>query len=125
MLRQIAKRHMTAGLLSALRNLVLELKIAQIHRDGIRRAKALRHGVDLKLNLGCGPDIKPGYVNIDLGEKADLRLDLRELFPISSNSCSIVQSEHFLEHLSYPEDAMRFLSECFRVLRPGGVFRVG
>jgi predicted SAM-dependent methyltransferase len=125
MLKQIAKRHMSAGLHSALRNLFLELKVAQIHRNGVRRARALRNRSDLKLNLGCGPDIKPGYVNIDLGDKADLRLDLREPLPFSGNSCSMVQSEHFLEHLSYPGDAMRFLAECFRVLRPGGIFRVG
>jgi predicted SAM-dependent methyltransferase len=31
----------------------------------------------------------------------------------------------FIEHLAYPHQAMRFLAECFRILRPAGVFRVG
>jgi SAM-dependent methyltransferase len=62
---------------------------------------------------------------IDLYEGAGLRLDLREPMPFLDNSCAMVHSEHFLEHLAYPHDAMRFLTECFRVLRPGGVFRVG
>ena len=37
----------------------------------------------------------------------------------------MIYSEHFLEHLNYPEDAKRFLSESFRVLEPGGTLSVG
>jgi len=33
-------------------------------------------------------------------------------------------SEHVIEHISYPEGAY-MLEECFRVLKPGGVLRVG
>ncbi len=36
----------------------------------------------------------------------------------------MVYSEHFFEHLSYP-DAKRFLTECYRVLDDGGRFSAG
>jgi hypothetical protein len=37
---------------------------------------------ELKLNLRCGPNRKPGWINIDLFDcYADLRLDLREKCP--------------------------------------------
>ena len=125
MLKQVLKDHMTAGLRSALRTVVAEFKISRIHLEGVRQAKALRNRDDLKLNFGCGPNIKSGFINIDLCEGANLRLDLREPMPFPENSCAMVHSEHFLEHLSYPHDAMRFLTECFRVLHPGGIFRIG
>jgi predicted SAM-dependent methyltransferase len=37
----------------------------------------------------------------------------------------MIYSEHFVEHLDYPDDAKRFLLECFRLLEPNGLFRVG
>jgi len=102
-----------------------EFTINWLHQAGERRAHNLRGGEDLKLHFGCGSNIKAGYINIDLDKKADLRLDLREPIPFPTNSCSMVYSEHFLEHLGYPDEAIFFLSECSRILRPGGLFSVG
>ena len=34
-----------------------------------------------------------------------------------------IHTEDFLEHIEF-EDAKRFLGECFRVLKPGGVMRL-
>ena len=70
MLKQVLKDHMTAGLYSALRTVVAEFKISRIHLKGVRKAKALRNRDNLKLNFGCGPNIKSGYINIDLCEGA-------------------------------------------------------
>lgn len=77
----------------------------------------------LKLNIGCGKNSKLGWVNIDLKPTAELTLDVREPLPFSNNSCSVIYSEHFLEHLEYPGHAYAFLKECYRVLEPGGEFR--
>src|SRR5215472_6850021 len=49
----------------------------------------------------------------------------REAMPFSENSATIIYSEHFFEHLDYPEPAKRFLKECHRILKPGGIFSVG
>ena len=50
---------------------------------------------------------------------------MREAIPFRGNSAAIIYSEHFLEHLDYPEPAKRFLEECHRIFKPGGIFSVG
>jgi predicted SAM-dependent methyltransferase len=125
MLKELIKKYTTRGLFVSLRNVRTEFTIHRLHQAGKRRARNLVGGEDLKLHFGCGSTIKAGFINIDLGDKADLRLDVREPIPFPANSCSMVYSEHFLEHLGYPDEAIFFLSECSRVLRPGGLFSVG
>lgn len=96
-----------------------------IHALGTLKAARLSNRTDLKLHLGCGSKVKEGWVNVDMRSSADVRLDLSRRLPFGSGSVAIVYSEHFLEHIDYPESAYRFLAECFRVLKPGGVFSVG
>ncbi len=51
-------------------------------------------------------------------------LDVSQRFPFDSNSVSAVYSTHMLEHL--PLDiATNCVRESLRVLKPGGIFRVG
>ena len=88
-------------------------------------ARRFANNHHLRLNIGCGNNKKEGWINIDLSRKADVILDIRNPIPLPSSSCSIVYSEHFLEHLSYPADTLTFLSECYRLLEPGGSFSVG
>lgn len=88
------------------------------------RAARLK-GDQLKLNVGCGPNVKSGWINIDLSQRADLQLDLREPLPFASQSVAVIYSEHFFEHLEYPDEATNFLLESIRILRPGGIFSVG
>jgi predicted SAM-dependent methyltransferase len=91
----------------------------------MQKAKKLLGTAPAKLNCGCGPVVKAGWINIDVGKNADLQLDLREKLPFPDNSVSYIYSEHFFEHLGYPDDAGMFLKESLRVLVPGGQFRVG
>jgi predicted SAM-dependent methyltransferase len=79
----------------------------------------------MAMHFGSGNRIKEGWVNIDLNPAADLTLDLRERLPFPDNSFSIIYSEHFLERLSYPRDITHLLSECYRVLEPGGIHSFG
>jgi predicted SAM-dependent methyltransferase len=117
--------HVPIGLRRTLRELRFELMLALRHRRGIKRAKNYSNASSLKLHFGCGPNLKPGWLNIDMEGNVDLQLDLREKLPLRSGSAQICYSEHFFEHLDYPRDALLFLSECFRVLEPGGIFSVG
>jgi SAM-dependent methyltransferase len=49
--------------------------------------------------------------------------DLRRGIPFGDKTFDVVYHSHILEHIDR-EDAMAFLVECYRVLRPGGVIRV-
>lgn len=125
MIRQFLKRQTTDGLRSSLRNVWREIKTFHKHRKGVRQVRNLADQQHLRLHIGCGPKIKKDWINIDLSPQADITLDMREPLPFLENSCPIIYSEHFLEHLDYPVHANSFLRECYRVLEPGGVFSVG
>ena len=71
------------------------------------------------LNLGCGRDIRPGYVNLDSADLpgVDVVHDLSRLpLPFEDGRFDHVLCNDVLEHLDYPP----VLGEIHRVLRPGG-----
>ena len=125
MLRRVVKCLTTRGLRASVRAFLRELQITAKHLRGVIRARKFSNRVGLKLNIACGPKLKEGWVNIDLSPNADLSIDLRESLPFEDGSCQIIYSEHFLEHLDYPEPTGLFLSECFRILEPRGVLNIG
>lgn len=76
----------------------------------------------LRVNLGCGSKVRPGFLGVDLGEatKADVKMDvLAWLRAQPDASVSEVYSRHMLEHLP-PEVFREFLEQVNRVLKPGG-----
>lgn len=79
----------------------------------------------LCVNLGCGPTPFDGWVNVDIsrGPGIDVVWDLRRALPFRDESCSLIFSEHVIEHLSR-EDAERLLRECHRILQRGGILRL-
>jgi predicted SAM-dependent methyltransferase len=121
----VATGYLPSGARRSIRTTAMELAAAAKHGIGIRAAKRYSGKRNLKLNIGCGGNTKADWINIDLSSAAELMLDGRERFPFDDNSCDAIYSEHFLEHLDYPGDAIRFLRESFRVLAPGGSFSVG
>lgn len=44
----------------------------------------------IKLNLGCGEQLKESYINIDLYTNSDLRIDLRRGIPFRNNSVELI-----------------------------------
>ncbi len=108
---------------------------------------------DIYLHIGCGLVAPDTWVNIDASWNAQLakypllRKALASLkvipeeaadvpwprnilirnvlkgLPHSDNSVSAIYASHFLEHLPR-RDALAFLGECYRVLRPGGIIRL-
>jgi predicted SAM-dependent methyltransferase len=43
--------------------------------------------------------------------------------PVADESAEVIYSSHMLEHLDR-EEAVRFIHECYRALRPGGILRL-
>lgn len=74
----------------------------------------------VKLHVGCGSDIKAGYVNIDeFNPEADVRRPIQELaYP--DNSVERIEGYMVLEHLTL-SDARAFLRNAYRMLEPRGV----
>jgi SAM-dependent methyltransferase len=66
---------------------------------------------------------EPGRIARLNGELYYLEHDAREPFPFDDESFDWVYSEHFIEHL-YPGDAVAWLAEVRRILRPGGHVRI-
>lgn len=71
----------------------------------------------MKLNLGCGGNILAGF------ENRDADVDISKPLPWKDNSVEFILAEHVFEHIS-PQDALRFLDECRRILKPGGILRL-
>ena len=88
------------------------------------RIDRLRRRRGLRLHMGSGDVIKPGWVNVDLHPAADLRLDVRRPWPFADGTAVEVYAEHLFEHLTWPGEADRFLAEARRVLAPGGKLRL-
>jgi SAM-dependent methyltransferase len=75
----------------------------------------------MKLNLGGGTQQLLGWINLDLRRGHDLRRGLPDW---QDASVEAVYSCHFLEHVTHAEGE-RLLGEVYRVLKPGGVVRIG
>ena len=74
----------------------------------------------MKLNIGCGKDIRDGYVNVDMFPYpgVDQSIDLTVFpWPLESNSADNIFTSHCIEHIF---DQEGFLKECHRILKPGG-----
>jgi SAM-dependent methyltransferase len=105
-----------------------------------------------RLHIGCGPSVFPGWVNIDKSPSVllarfpwlrkllfRLRLltaeqargfpegvvfaDVSKRIPAESSTVDYIYCSHMIEHLSRWQ-ALAFLRECHRVLRPGGWLRL-
>lgn len=93
-----------------------------------RKARAiLRSRNQARLHLGCASNYLDGWTNIDLfrpGRRLDLRWDLRRGIPAPDDCAESILAEHLLEHIDLG-GGIGLLKECYRVLRSGGVLRIG
>jgi predicted SAM-dependent methyltransferase len=105
-----------------------EMRIALATTMGspARVRRAFRNRKDLLVNIGCAEEGKPGWVNVDVVRAAGVNCiyDCRRDLPFADASVRGIFTEHFLEHIDYTEELPSFLSECHRVLVPGGVMRI-
>jgi predicted SAM-dependent methyltransferase len=77
------------------------------------------------LHLGCGDYRFEGFLNTDsfANRNVDLNIDLRFPLPLEDGRWRGVYAHHVVEHIGY-EPARQLFRECFRILKPGGTFRV-
>lgn len=82
------------------------------------------------LNLGCGAAFSPSpeWLNLDIAPQPSARghvhpYQLTMGIPFHDNSFEGVYHSHLLEHFPRTQ-ALPFLRECLRVLRPNGILRV-
>lgn len=78
----------------------------------------------IRLNLGCGDKILPGYINVDVaqeraGHQPDVIADIRELDCFNSNYADEILAVHVVEHF-WRWEVVDVLREWVRVLKPGG-----
>lgn len=74
----------------------------------------------VRLNLGCGSDVKEGWVNVDKfpANSTVVQADFPAL-PFSENSADEILLSHVLEHFGF-KDGQTLCTEMHRVLKPGG-----
>lgn len=90
-----------------------------------RRARRLGYRSPLRLHLGSGRFNKEGWVNVDLvGAPVEVAWNVTRRLPFADGCADAVFHEHLLEHLPL-EQGTSLLRECYRVLRPGGILRIG
>jgi SAM-dependent methyltransferase len=90
-----------------------------------RRFRAPRSGL-IRIHIGPGQkNYLDGWINVDANMftgKCDLWANLEDGLPFKDATVNAIYSHHVIEHL--PDLDFHF-REMFRVLKPGGVFRVG
>ncbi|MBV6640771.1 MAG: methyltransferase domain-containing protein [Cyclobacteriaceae bacterium] len=77
------------------------------------------------LNVGCGKRFHQDWLNIDVlpADPGVIHCDVTKGLPFENESLKVVYHSHVLEHIP-KSTAKTFMSECFRVLEPGGVIRI-
>ncbi len=125
-------------LLNILQSIIFETN-SFIGRQFINKRPPINNeGLNI-LNLGCGNQIIPGWINADfyknylrprlwknfysIIEEPNWRVDLRYPLNCPDNTFDGVFTEHALEHL-HPEEVIDLLTELYRILKPGAWIRV-
>jgi SAM-dependent methyltransferase len=88
-------------------------------------ARYFAYESDPKLHVGCGGHLLEGWLNTDLStlnRRKIVYLDARKKLPFRDNQFHFIFNEHFISTVTL-EEAARFIAECYRVLKPGGVLR--
>jgi predicted SAM-dependent methyltransferase len=127
--------------------------VMRLTAPGLERGAVPGSKDPIRLNLGCGLQAPPGWVNVDGSWNARLAkypllrrvlskcrllpedkleipwsasiliLDIRKPLPFLGGSVAAIYASHVLEHL-YREEGQRLIAESYRVLTTGGFLRI-
>lgn len=70
-----------------------------------------------KIEFGAGGNRPDGWTC------HDAEVDITKPLPYEDNTVDKIRAEHVCEHITGPE-FLRFLDECYRILKPGGRLRL-
>lgn len=76
----------------------------------------------VKVNVGAGTVVLPGWINTDVLWRANMYLDLTKPWPVPPASIDRIYADNVIEHFSL-EAARTVLRHCYSALRPGGALR--
>src|SRR3989338_7233650 len=78
-----------------------------------------------KINLGCGKDYRPGWINVDFNKevRADIHADFTKKLPFPNNYVDIVLLDNVLEHIQ-PERFFFFIEELNRICKKGAKIHI-
>lgn len=77
----------------------------------------------MKVNVGAGTVVLPGWINTDVLWRSDMYLDLTKPWPVPTESIDRIYGDNVIEHFSL-QTARDVLRHCYRALRPGGAIRL-
>jgi hypothetical protein len=80
----------------------------------------------LKLNLGCGSNQKPGYLNVDKYGNPEMLVDLEKFpWPWEDSSVSEILLNHVLEHLGETSEIyLKIIQELYRVCSNKAILKI-
>jgi predicted SAM-dependent methyltransferase len=76
----------------------------------------------VKVNVGAGTVVLPGWINTDVMWRGGMYLDLTKPWPVPPGSIDRIHGDNVIEHFSL-ESARKVLRHCQSALRPGGAVR--
>jgi SAM-dependent methyltransferase len=77
----------------------------------------------MKLNLGCGNDIKKNWINLDIADLPGVNVvhDINSLpLPFEKDIFDEILCQDVLEHVDY----IKLLEDLHRILKPGGALKI-
>ncbi|MCC6428786.1 MAG: methyltransferase domain-containing protein [Phycisphaerales bacterium] len=80
----------------------------------------------LRLNLG-GTEARPGWKILDIQKRPEVDYigTVTDLSQFPDASVTEIYASHVYEHLNYHTELRKALKEAHRVLKPGGILRLG
>lgn len=120
-LKQLLPEYILRGCIEARKN-HLE---SQLLKTGQKNAREIiQQNQPILLEIGAGSKKGTnGWVTLDVCMDCDIYWDLLMPLPFPDNSVTKIYSSHVLEHFFYP-DLLKLLGECYRILKPDGVFSI-